>query len=84
MLRTRPAPPGHNAHALLNDVPAPGSFAFVTKKGVNTLLPRLKEMDFHFAVTIEGRDDSQLPEQIIAAAGATKLDFKGASEVQLG
>ena len=50
-------------------------FAYVTKKGISSLLPRLGEMDFHFAVTVEGRDDAELPEQIIAAARCQNLDF---------
>ena len=40
-------------------------FGFVTKKGAHQLLPRMAEMEFHFAVTLEGRDDAELPEQVL-------------------
>ena len=50
-------------------------FGFVTKKGAHQLLPRMAEMEFHFAVTLEGRDDAELPEQVLAAAQCQKLDF---------
>ena len=50
-------------------------FGYVTKKGSHQLMPRLGEMEFHFAVTVEGRDASELPERVLAAAQCTKLDF---------
>lgn len=51
-------------------------FAYVTKRGISSLLPRLNEMEIHFAVLVEGRDeDDSLPEQILAAGQLKNLDL---------
>ena len=56
-------------------------FAYVTKRGVNHVLHRIGEMQIHASVTIEGRDDSELPEQAIACGRIEHLDLvKLASE----
>ena len=47
---------------------------FLTKKGVHTLLPRFAEYDFHAALTLEGRDDGELPERTLMAARLRGLD----------
>ena len=49
-------------------------FAYVTKKGVQHLLPRLGEFHFHAAVTLEGRENDELPEQVIGAVRIESLD----------
>jgi len=54
-------------------------FGMVTRKGMSDLLGRLHRMDFHFAVTVEGRDNAELPEQLIACAQVKHLDFVGAA-----
>lgn len=38
------------------------SFAMMAKKGINTLMPFFKDMYINIGFTIEGRDDSELPE----------------------
>lgn len=47
----------------------------ITKKGLHYLLPRLGEFELHGAVTIEGRDDAELPEQALLAVRLRGLDF---------
>lgn len=49
---------------------------FLTKKGVHFLHPRLGEFDFHVALTVEGRDDDELPEQVLCAARIRGLDVR--------
>ena len=50
-------------------------FAYLTKKGVNSLFGRIPDFELHAAVTIEGREDSELPEQAVAAVRITGLDL---------
>jgi len=50
-------------------------FGFLTKKGMNYLLPRFAEFDFHAAMTVEGRDDSELPEQTLCATRIRGVDI---------
>ena len=40
-------------------------FAYMTKKGVNSLINRIPEFDLHTAITLEGREDGELPEQTL-------------------
>ena len=48
------------------------------------LLPRFAEYDFHAALTIEGREDAELPERTLLAARIRGLDLrKLASEVDI-
>ena len=42
---------------------------------MHSLHHRIKDLDFHAAVTIEGRDDSELPEQELCAARIRGLDL---------
>jgi len=49
-------------------------FGFLTKKGVNYLFPRFGEFDFHAALTMEGREDDELPEQTLLATRIRGLD----------
>ena len=48
-------------------------FAFLTRKGVHHLMPTFPKMDFHCAITLEGRDDSELPEQALLAVRISGL-----------
>ena len=52
-------------------------FGLITKKGVHHLMPRIPEFDLHAAVTIEGRDDSELVERTLLAVRLRGLDLKG-------
>ena len=54
-------------------------FAFLTKKGVSMALPRSNEMVLQAGVTIEGREDDELPEQMIAVAYVKHLDLTSGS-----
>lgn len=57
-------------------------FAFLTKKGVNMSLPRSNEMVLQAGVTIEGREDDELPEQMIAVAYVKHLDLtQGSTDI---
>jgi hypothetical protein len=59
-------------------------FAYITKKGINGLLGRLQNFEFHAAVTIEGRENDELPEQVILACRIHGLELeKLAKEVDL-
>lgn len=50
-------------------------FGYMTKKGVNTIFHKIKDMDFHAALTIEGRKDEELPEQVLCAVRLKNLDL---------
>ena len=50
-------------------------FAYLTKKGVNSLMSRIPDFQLHAAVTIEGREDDELPEQVLAAVRINGLDL---------
>ena len=54
-------------------------FAFLTKKGIKMALPRTAEMVLQAGLTIEGRDDEELPEQMIAVAYVKHLDLLSGS-----
>ena len=57
-------------------------FAYLTKKGISMALPRSSEMVLQAGVTIEGRDDDELPEQMIAVAYVKHLDLtQGSTEI---
>jgi len=59
-------------------------FGFLTKKGMHTLLPRLGEFDLHASLTVEGRDDAELPERTLLGVRVRGCDLFGiASEVDL-
>lgn len=58
-------------------------FGMLTRKGVHSILPRVPEMQLHVAVTIEGRDDDEMPEQITACARLSSLDLINAIECTL-
>ena len=48
---------------------------FLTKKGLNYLLPNFDKYDFHAAMTIEGRSDDELPEQTLCATRIRGVDI---------
>ena len=50
-------------------------FAYLTKKGVQGLLGRIGDFDLHAAITLEGRVDEELPEQVLAAVRIQGLDL---------
>ncbi len=57
-------------------------FAFLTKKGMSMSLPRTGEMVLHAGITIEGREDDELPEQMIAVCMVKHLDLtQGSTEI---
>ena len=59
-------------------------YAYVTKKALQHVLPRIGEMDLHAAVTLEGRDDDELPEQVLLTARICRFDLlERAKEVEL-
>ena len=47
----------------------------MTRKGISAMLEKVAKADLHAAITIEGRDDSELPEQTLAAARIRGLDM---------
>ena len=48
------------------------------------LIPRFAEFDFHAALTLEGREDEELPERTLLATRIRGLDLKKlASEVDI-
>ena len=42
----------------------------------NLLLPAMKNVSILFAFTIEGRDDDELPEELLGAMAVTNVDFR--------
>lgn len=48
----------------------------MARTGYNQLKDRVKEVVFDLAFVIEGRDDSELPEQCLCSVRARKLDPK--------
>ena len=57
-------------------------FGYTTKKAVSMMFHRIKDLDFHAAVTLEGRSDDELSEQALLAVRLKGLDLpKLASEV---
>ncbi len=64
--------------------PLADRYAYVTKKALQHVLPRIGEMDLHAGVTLEGRDDDELPEQVLFTARIRRFDLLGrATEVEL-
>jgi len=60
-------------------------FAYLTKKGVQHVLPRIHELKLHCAVTIEGRENDELPEQALAACRLSGFNLiKRAAELAEG
>jgi len=60
-------------------------FGKMTRMGVHQLMPRIKDFQFHCALCVEGRDDSELPERTLLACkitGLSLVDF--ASDTGLG
>ena len=57
-------------------------FAYLTKKGINQFLGRVKDMELHVSLTLEGRDNEELPERTLLAAKLKGVDlFKLAKEL---
>jgi hypothetical protein len=50
-------------------------FGYITKKGVSTIFHKIKDMDFHAAITLEGRKDEELPEQVLCAVRIKNMDL---------
>ena len=50
-------------------------FGYVTKKGISAMLGVVARADAHVAVTIEGREDAELPEQTLCAVRLQGLDI---------
>ena len=49
-------------------------FSFVGKKLLAYLHPKMKSLKVDIALTIEGREDSELPEVLLFASRAMKMD----------
>lgn len=53
-------------------------------QGMHVALSKIKGMDLHVALTLEGRDDAELPEQALCAVRLKNLAISEmASEVDL-
>ena len=50
-------------------------FAYLTKKGVSSLMYRIGDFDLHAALTMEGREDDELPERTLCAIRMRGLDL---------
>lgn len=50
-------------------------FAYVTKKGVQSLMNRIPEFALHAGLTLEGRCDEELPERSICCVRVKGLDM---------
>jgi len=59
-------------------------FGYLAKKALNYVVPRIGDFHFHSALTLEGRDDEELPEQTLLAARIVGADLeKYGSEYEL-
>ena len=50
-------------------------FAKMTRMGVHQLMPRIKDFDLHVAITLEGRDNEELPERALLACRIRGLNM---------
>ena len=60
----------------LNHLFAVHKWAYIPKKGIVSLLPKLKEMTIDLGFTIEARDDNEMPECILASITLDKINPK--------
>jgi hypothetical protein len=68
-------------HSLTYSPSLPG---YLAKKALNYVVPRIGDFHFHSALTLEGRDDEELPEQTLLAARIVGADLeKYGSEYEL-
>ena len=51
-------------------------FGKMTRMGVHQLMPRIKDFHFHCALTVEGREESELPERTLCAVRLTGLNLE--------
>jgi len=51
-------------------------FAYITKIGMAKFIPSLHKLRLHIGVVIEGRDNSELPEQTLVACRIHGLDLR--------
>lgn len=51
-------------------------FAYITKIGMAKFIPSLHKLRLHIGVVIEGRDNSELPEQMLVACRIHGLDLR--------
>lgn len=58
-------------------------WAFIAKKGVVTLLPKLKDMQIDFAFTIEGRLKEEMPECILGASRMNYVDQNNMIDISM-
>jgi len=49
-------------------------WGYLARKGINAVLPRVKDWVLNIAATIEGRDDSELPEVVLCGARLFQLN----------
>lgn len=60
-------------------------FGKVTRMGVHQLMPRFKDFDFHAALTLEGRDNDEMPERTLLSCKIKGLNLlEIASTADLG
>ena len=55
-------------------------FAFVAKKGLNSLLDRIGDMVIDISFTLEGHADEELPETLLGNARLSKVDLQTACQ----
>jgi hypothetical protein len=53
-------------------------FSYVAKRLLAYLHPKMKSLKVDIAITIEGRDDSELPEVLLFASRAMNMDCESA------
>ncbi|CAM9278400.1 unnamed protein product [Chrysoparadoxa australica] len=59
------------------------AFSFIAKKGLNTLLDRFPEMVLHIGFVIEGRDEVELPEAMLACTTLNNPPVKGLASLEV-
>ena len=72
------------AYILLLASPSCDGSPFSIFQGMHAAFSKIKDMDLHVALTLEGREDTELPEQALCAVQLKNLAIAEiASEVEL-
>ena len=58
-------------------------FSYVSKRLLTFLTPKMKSLKVDIAVTIEGRNDDELPEVLLFASRAIRLDCERALKLDI-
>jgi hypothetical protein len=59
----------------------PSRFGHIARTGLHTLIGKFKDIIFEVGFTIEGRDESELPEVMLGVCQFNKLDVNQAKDV---